>query len=151
MKSVKFIKWFKMTTKRIKIGNQQQAKKPIYLNKTGMIVCGNFTYKGRFKDRFKSYFYKIIDLVNCNVDEIDVSNCEYWDAIRIYEEYICVEFLECVKSEQMEKFANESEIFSLIDEMRNEFKIAVTKRWKRIIKQSDQNGKLNPPYAWMIL
>ena len=141
-----------MAVKRIKIGFQKQANKAIYLFATGVIECGNFKYSGRYKKIFKSYFVKISDLVHDRqVVEYDVSEYKYWTAINMYDDYITSHFLESISSEQVEKFANETEVVILVEEIIAEFKIAVTKKWKRIIKQSDQNGKLNPPYAWMIL
>ena len=88
-----------MVVKKIKIAYHELANKPIYLLSTGVLVCGNYTYKGRYKDKFKSYFVKICDLVHDKhgVDEYDVSEYKYWNAIKIYHDYILPNWYNSIK------------------------------------------------------
>lgn len=139
--------------KRIKISYQQQANKPIYLLATGVIECGNFKYSGRCKDEFKSFFVRICDLVHDRhgIDEYDVSEYQYWNAIKIYNDYIVVHWHESISAKQVQKFANETEVVMIIEKIKCEFKRAVGLRWKRIFKKSDPNDPRTPTQAWQIL
>lgn len=139
--------------KKIKIAYHQLADKPIYLLSTGVLVCGNFKYTGRYKDKFKSFFVKICDLVNDKhrVDEYDVSDYKYWNAINIYHDYILPHWCTSIKVEQIEKFANETEIVIMIEEIRSEFIRAVHLKWKRIFKKSDPNDPRTTTKVWQIL
>ena len=120
-----------MAVKKIKIAYQQQANKPIYLLASGVIECGNFKYRGRYKDEFKSVFVRICELVNDmhGIDEYDVSKYKYWNAINIFSNYIVAHWLESISAEQVEKFANETEVVMLLEKIKNEFKRAVGLRW----------------------
>jgi len=78
----------KMT--KIKIGHQDQADKPIYLLPTGAIQCGRFRYEGRYKKKFKAIYDRIACLAHGTPKNrmLDVSQAKYWDALRIYHEYV---------------------------------------------------------------
>jgi len=142
-----------MAVKRIKIAYQQQANKPIYLLATGVIECGNFKYRGRYKDEFKSFFVRICDLVHDKhgIDEYDVSEYKYWNAINLYNDYIAAHWHESISAEQVEKFANETEVVMILEKIKSEFKRAVGLKWKRIFKKSDPNDPRTPTQAWQIL
>lgn len=141
-----------MKVKRIRIAQQQQANKPIYLLATGAIECGNFKYTGRYKDEFKSFFIRICDLVHDKhgVDEYNVSEYKYWNAINIYD-YIVMHWLESISAEQVEKFANETEVKIMLEKIRCEFIRALNLRWRRIFKKSDPNDPNTPRQAWQLL
>lgn len=142
-----------MTVKKIKIAYQQQANKPIYLLEAGVIECGNFKYSGRCKDEFKSFFVRICDLVHDRhgIDEYDVSEYQLWNAIKIYNDYIVVHWHESISAEQVQKFANETEVVMILEKIKCEFKRAVGLRWKRIFKKSDRNDPRTPTQSWQIL
>lgn len=142
-----------MVVKRIKIAYQQQANKPIYLLATGVIECGNFKYSGRYKNEFKSLFVRICDLVHDKhgIDEYDVSEYKYWDAINIYNDCIVVHWHESISAEQVKKFANETEIVMILEKIKCEFKRLMGLRWKRIFKKSDPNDPRTPTQAWQTL
>jgi hypothetical protein len=137
-----------MQIRKIKIAHQGQADKPIYLLANGSVECGKFKYAGRYKEEFKLIFLKIYDLVP---GEQDVSNYKYWDAIKIYDNFVVANWLESVDAEQIEKFAIETEIRIMLERIRAEFKLALGARWKRIFKNSDPNDPETPKQAWQIL
>jgi hypothetical protein len=85
---------------KIKIAHQQQANKPIFLLRTGAIECGNFQYDGRYKEKFKFLFEKIAGLAHTKpIDGVlDVSLYKYWDAIRIYDDYVLAKWLKSIRS-----------------------------------------------------
>lgn len=138
--------------KRIKIAYQQQANKPIYLLSTGTIECGNFKYNGRYKDEFKALFARISDLVHDKQesDEYDVSEYKHWNAINIYD-YIVQHWSKSVSAEQVEKFANETEVVMILEKIRHEFIRALGLKWKRIFRKSDPRDPKTPTQAWQIL
>lgn len=142
-----------MTIKRIKIADQQQVNKPIYLLATGAIECGDFKYTGRYKKDFKLFFLRICDLLSDKFenDEYDVSNYKYWNAINIYDEYMVAHWLESISAEQVKELANETEVKTMIEEIRQEFTRAVNLKWTRIFKKSDPNDPETPRQAWQIL
>ena len=72
------------------ISHQPQANKPVYLYHTGVVECGSFKYSGRYKKRFKKIYGRILSLgVKKPRDGIvDVSHCEYWNATRIWYDYV---------------------------------------------------------------
>ncbi len=142
-----------MAVKGIKIAYQQQANKPIYLLATGAIECGDFKYTGRYKDEFKSFFVRICDLVHDKhkVDECDVSEYKYWNAINIYNDYIVAHWRESISAEQIERFANETEVVMMLEKIRHEFTRAVELKWRRIFRKSDPNDPRTPTQAWQIL
>ena len=142
-----------MAVERIKIAFQKQANKPIYLLSTGVVECGNFKYRGRYKNDFKSIFIQICDLVHDKNegDEYDVSEYKYWDAISIYNDYIVANWCESISAEQLEKFANESRVVMILESIKSEFKRAISMKWKKIFKNSDPNDNERPSQAWQIL
>lgn len=139
--------------KRIKIGHQKQADKPVYLLATGVVQCGNFCYKGRYKSKFKSIFGRICELVDIKriTEEIDVSGYKYWDAVRIYDEYVVERWVSSVSARRLEKFANETEVFMLLEDIKVEFKRALALRWRRVFKKSDPKDPNTPKQAWKLL
>ena len=138
---------------KIKIGHQEQANKPIFLLSTGAIVCGNFSYNGRFKKKFKQYYDRIYDLskIKKGEKEIDVSGCRYWNAIGIYHNYVVEQWVSTVSARRLEKFANETEISIMVNDIIHEFKRALVLRWRKIFKNSDPNDPNTPRKAWQII
>jgi hypothetical protein len=142
-----------MAIQQIKIAQQQQADKPIYLLATGVIECGKFKYSGRHKKDFKSFFLRISDLVGDRFEGVDcdVSTYRYWNAINMYDDFIVANWLESISAEQVEKFANETEVFVITERIRAEFKRAVELKWRRIFRKLDPNDPNIPQQAWQIL
>jgi hypothetical protein len=142
-----------MAIKRIKIAYQRQANKPIYLMSTGVIGCGRFNYRGRYKALFKTYFSKMCGLVHDGsevVGEYDVSEYKYWNAINIYNDYIVADWVASIDADQIERLANETEVAMMSEEIKNEFVRAVGSKWKRIFKRSDPDDPQTPTKAWQI-
>jgi hypothetical protein len=137
----------------IKIGHQPQADKPVYLHPTGVVECGNFKYKGRHKKRFKEIYGRIKCLGYKKPRDgiIDVSHCEYWNATRIWYDYVVVKWIKTVSAGRIEKFAIETEIFLLREEIRIEFERAVENKWRMLIRSMDTNNRHWPKKAWQIL
>lgn len=137
----------------IKIGHQDQANKPIYLLANGVIQCGRFEYRGRFKKKFKTEYTRIIDISYDHPKDgiLDVSEYRYWDAISIYEDYVLTRFLTSISASRIEKFAAESAIVKLLDCVKEEFIRAVGLKWSRIFKRSDPLNPDTPKKAWQIL
>jgi hypothetical protein len=142
-----------MTKINIKVGHQKQADKPIYLLPTGAIQCGRFLYEGRYKKKFKAVYERILSLAPCKPRDgvIDVSQYHYWDAIRIYHEYVVVKWVKSVSAKQIEQFANETEVFRMLEDIRTEFKRAVGLKWQKEFKKANPNDPNRPRQAWQIL
>lgn len=138
--------------RKIKIAHQKQANKPIYL-RTGAIECGNFRYDGRYKQKFKLRFEKITGLAQTKPTDgvLDVSQYKYWDAIRIYDDYILAKWLKSISARKVEQFAVEAQVVLLLEDIKQEFERAVGLKWKRIFHKSDPNNANTPKQAWQIL
>jgi hypothetical protein len=138
---------------KIKIAHQQQANKPIFLLRTGAIECGNFQYDGRYKEKFKFLFEKIAGLAHTKpIDGVlDVSLYKYWDAIRIYDDYVLAKWLKSISASKIKQFAEEAQVVLLLEDIKHEFKRAVGLKWKRIFQESDPNNPNTPKQAWQIL
>jgi hypothetical protein len=138
---------------KIKIAHQQQANKPIYLLRTGAIECGNFRYDGRYKKKFKLLFERIAGLAHTKPRDgvLDVSLYKYWDAIRIYDDYILAKWLKSISASKIIQFAAEAQVVLLLEDIKDEFKRAVGLKWKRIFQKSDPNNANTPKQAWQIL
>jgi hypothetical protein len=141
----------KMT--KIKIGHQEQADKPIYLLSTGAIQCGRFRYEGRHKKKFKAIYDRIASLAHRAPKDgvLDVSQSKYWDAVRIYHEYVVVKWCKSVSATRIERFANETEIVVMLESVKSEFQRAVGLRWKREFRKLDPTDVDTPRQAWQIL
>jgi len=128
--------------RKIKIAHQKQANKPIYLLRTGAIECGNFRYDGRYKKKFKFLFEKITGLAHTKPTDgvLDVSQYKYWDAIRIYDDYILAKWLKSISARKVEQFALEAQVVLLLEDIKQEFERAVGLKWKRIFHRSDPNN-----------
>jgi len=138
---------------KIKIAHQQQANKPIHLLQTGAIECGNFRYEGRYKHRFKVLFEEIIGLAYTKPKDgvLDVSQYKYWDAMRIYDDYILAKWLKSISAKKVEQLAAETRVVLLLEDIKHEFKRSVGLKWKRIFHKSDPNKGNTPKQAWQIL
>jgi hypothetical protein len=139
--------------RKIKIAHQQQANKPIYLLQTGAIECGNFRYDGRYKKRFKLLFEEITGLAYTKLKDgvLDVSQYKYWDAIRIYDDYILPKWLKSISAKKVEELAAETQVVLMLEDINHEFNRAVALKWRRIFHQSDPNNANTPKLAWQIL
>jgi hypothetical protein len=142
-----------MTKIKIKVGHQEQADKPIYLLPTGAIQCGRFRYEGRCKRRFKAIHERILSLASDNHPDgvVDVSQYHFWDAIRIYHDYVVSKWLKSVSAEQIERFANETEVVMMLKEIQAEFKRAILLRLQRELRRADPEDPNRPRQAWQIL
>jgi len=138
---------------KIKVGQQEQADKPIYLLSTGVVECGKFRYRGRHKQKFKAIFNRIYSLAHTKPKDgvLDISGYKYWNAVRIYEEYVVRRWCKSVSAIQLEKFASETEIVLMLAEIKSEFKRAVGLRWKKEFRKRDPNDEQTPWHAWQIL
>lgn len=138
---------------RIKVGHQQQADKPIYLLPTGAIQCGRFQYKGRYKKKFKALHQRIISLAHNKPKDgiVDVSQCKYWDAIRIYHDHVVARWIKTVSAKRIERFANDTEVFMLLEDIWEEFNRAVSLKWRKEFKKASLNDPDTPKQAWQIL
>jgi len=137
----------------IKIGYQKQAGKHIYLLNNGNVMCGNFTYKGRYSSNFKQYYERILEISHKKEIKgiVDVSLSRYWDAQSIYNDYLCKNWQKTISVEKMRKFADESEIREMIKVIQKEFIRAVNLKWKKIFKRSNLSDPSTPKIAWQIL
>lgn len=138
---------------KIKVGQQQQAGKPIYLLPTGTIECGKFRYEGRYKRKFKSIFNTIYSLAHTKPKHgtLDVSGYRYWDAVRIYDDYVIPHWCKSVSAVRLEKFACETQVFLMLEDVRREFKRAVAAKWKREFKRRNPDDENRLWHAWQIL
>ncbi len=138
---------------KIKLGQQKQADKPIYLLSTGVIECGKFRYKGRHQKKLKAIFDRIYSLAHTKSKGavLDVSDYKYWDAPRIYDEYVIARWCKSVSAVRLERFARETRIVLMLAAVQREFKRAVALRWKREFEKSDPNDENTPRQAWQIL
>lgn len=136
----------------IKIGQQEQANKPIFLLPNGNIICGNFTYKRRFVEQFKKNYQIIFDLIprKSKTSFLDVSEYRYWDAISIYD-YLVHKWQRGISVRKVEQFANETEITKVVTSMIPEFRRAVDRRWLRIFRSSNPIERDTLKEAWQIL
>ena len=82
---------------------------------------------------------------------LDVSDYKYWDAIRIYRDYVVAGSYTSITAVQLEKFACETAIAIMLEEVKPEFKRAVELKWKKQFKKSDPNDPKTPFEAWQIL
>lgn len=138
--------------KRILLAIQKQSGKPIFLYENGEVVCGNFTYKGRYQKRFAEIYQKIFNLVDHkNKIEIDVSKYKYWSAIEIYDNYIILNWIKSVSAHKIESFAKQTIVTLLVNEIKEEFIRAVSNKWKRMVLHVDSNNSDYPKDAWNIL
>jgi hypothetical protein len=138
---------------KIKVGQQKQADKPIYLLHTGAVECGRFRYEGSCKRKFRSIFNRICLLAHTKPKDgvLDISDYKYWDAMRIYDDHVVAHWCKSVSAVRLEKFASETEIVLMLAEIKSEFKRAVGLRWKREFKKYDPNDENIPREAWQIL
>ncbi len=141
-----------MVTK-IKVGQQKQAGKSIYLLSTGALECGKFRYEGRYKKQFRSLFSKIYSLAHTKPKDgiLDVSTYHYWDAPRIYDEYVVPRWCKYISATRLEKFACETQIVEILRAIQTEFKRAVGMRWKKEFRKRDGDDANTPWNAWQIL
>lgn len=144
---------YTMEKTTIKVGHQQQADKPIYLLSNGIIECGKFRYDGRYKKKFKTIHDRILNLAIGKPRDgvLDVSHYQYWDAIRIYHDYVAAKWIKTVSAKRIERFAIETEVFLLLEGVREEFKRAVGLRWKKDFKKADLDDPNTPRQGWQIL
>lgn len=117
------------------------------------MICGNFKYNGRYKKKFKKYYNLIIGYANNKPKNeiLDVSGANYWDAISIYDNYIIPKWQRVVTSEKIHKFANETTIRKIINDIQPEFKRSLTLKWRKIFIKSDPEAADFPRNAWQIL
>lgn len=138
---------------KIKVGQQRQANKPIYLLHTGAVECGRFRYEGRYKKRFMAIFNKICELAHTKPKDgvLDISGYKNWDAVNIYQDYVVAHWCKSVSAVRLEKFACETEIVSMLGEIKNEFKRAVGLKWAKEFRKCDPNDENTPRQGWQIL
>jgi hypothetical protein len=139
--------------KKIKVGEQKQAGKPIYLLPTGALECGRFRYDGRYKKQFRSVFSEIHSLAHTKPKDgiLDVSTYRYWDAPRIYEEHVVPRWCRSVSATRLEKFARETQIVEMLRTIQAGFKRAVGSRWKREFQKRGPDDANTAWHAWQIL
>ena len=138
---------------KIKVGRQNQAGKPIFLLPTGVLECGKFRYEGRCKKQFRSLFSKIHSLAHTRPRDgiLDVSTYRYWDAPRIYNEYVVPRWCRSVSATRLEKFACETQIIEMLRVIQAEFKRAVGLRWKKEFQKRGSDGANTLGRGWQIL
>ena len=149
-----YILGIKMKTNKIKVGFEQQAKKPVYLYKNGDVQCGAFRYRpGKLREKFKEIFEIIwrltIDLEWEN--EIDVSSFKAWNACKIYEEFILKNWAANIPAKTVEKLALETEVHLTLEMVRTEFKKSVYRKFKRERKLYDFYDNRFPHHGWQVL
>lgn len=137
----------------IKIGHEAQADLPIHLTRFGALVCGQFKYSGPKKKALAEIYLRIYELALPYSDGglLDVSEYDYWDAINIYEEYIGKPFNESIGAEQLERLSVETEVVTMLLPVREIFKKAVGKKWRRICKNMSFDDPNRPSQGWHIL
>lgn len=137
---------------QIKIGHQEQADKPIILRSSGVLICGNFTYRGPKKNQFRATYERILELVPVGRGALlDISQYQYWDAVRIYDDLVVARWVKSVGAKRLEKLAMETEVFLLLEPLRAEFRRAVGRRWRKIVRNSGPLDSGAPKQAWQIL
>ena len=138
----------------IKIGNQSQAKKDIFLHKNGSITCGKFIYKGRFINHFKAIYHEIIGYSNKQPVKniVDVSKYKIWDAVTIYDQYILEHWVKSITSKTIERMAHETIVCRLVDSIKPEFNRALRSKWTKIfVAWKDKDDPNTPRDPWQIL
>ncbi len=135
---------------KIKIAHQEQANESIYLLKSGKVVCGNYQYNGKMKKEFQDIFSIICDLTyqQTSTDTLDVSSYSYWNAMNIYEERLAKKWKKSISAKELEKLAIETEVFLMLEVVKEEFKRAVSAKWKRINKISETHDPSRPTQGW---
>ena len=82
---------------------------------------------------------------------LDVSDFQYWDALNIFEEHIAKPWNKSVSAEQLERLSIETQVFLMLEPVREMFKKAVRKRWRRISKSYSVDDPNRPGQGWQIL
>jgi hypothetical protein len=82
---------------------------------------------------------------------LDVSTYRYWDAPRIYDEYVIPRWCRSVSATRLEKFACETQIVAMLRVLQAEFKRAVGLRWKKEFQNRCTDDANTPWQAWQIL
>ena len=82
---------------------------------------------------------------------VDISGYKYWDAMRIYQDYVVAHWCKSVSAVRLEKFACETEVVLMLAEIRSEFKRAVRLRWRKELRKCDPNDENTPRQGWQIL
>jgi len=138
---------------KIKIGHQNQANKPIYLTQAGKIICGKFSYSGKYKSSLKEIYRSIKDLAYSKPkgEVLDVTNYKYWTAANIYDDYLVPKWQRTITVEKMEKFASETVIREMIAKIIPIFRKSLRAKWKRIFKKLDPTDEQTPKNPWEIL
>ena len=143
----------KKDTVLIKIGNQSEANKDIFLHENGHVSCGRYEYKGSSIKIFKDIYEEIIERAGKKPinNVIDVSMYKTWDAVTIYDEYIVNHWVKAITSKTIEKMANETIICRLVNTIKPEFTLAVRKAWKKIfLAWKDKDDPNTPRNPWQI-
>ncbi|EPY1013307.1 hypothetical protein ACW9OX_004407, partial [Vibrio vulnificus] len=137
---------------KIQVGYQAQAEEPIFLLSSGHICCGEYKYQGRMKNDFKGVYQTILDLVkNKPTDDVlDVTKYQYWNALNIYEELIAKEWKKSVSAKKLHQLSIETEVYLMIEPIKNEFKRAVHARWLRESKKYEFGDPKRPAKGWQI-
>jgi hypothetical protein len=141
-----------MPYRKIKIGYQQQAQENIFLYENGKIMCGEYQYDGRLKKDFAKAFQRICELAprsKYKEQIIDVSECKFWSAIDVYD-YMVSKWQKSCSIQRVEHFANDTEIRLILNPIHEEFKRAVSAKWKRVFKNSDINDPNTPTKGWHV-
>jgi hypothetical protein len=118
---------------KLLIGHQDQADKPIYLLANGSVECGRYCYNGRHQQKFKQYYREIVDtdIARPKNGTVDVSDVAYWDAIDVYDRYVCQKWVKSVSAGKLKRFADETYVRIRLKDIETEFKHATRARWLR--------------------
>lgn len=136
----------------IKIGHQPQVDLPIYLSRSGALICGAFNYVGPKRKDLSALYLKIHELVGPQDEPVlDVSAFRYWNAMTIYEEHIAIPWNESLGAEQLERLSIETQVYKMLEPVRELFKRAVGRRWRWQAKSLDSADPNRPKQAWEIL
>lgn len=66
----------------------------------------------------------------------------------IYEEHIARPWKKSIGARKMEQLAMETEIFLMLDPLREEFTRAVAAKWKKVFRRSRSDDPNRPTQAW---
>ncbi len=132
-----------MTSNRIKIGHQHQADLPIYLSEFGRVICE--------KEYLRELYVAIHQMVDPQEGELDVSGFRYWNALNIYKEHVAIPWKESLSAECLERLSIETQVFLMLEPVRELFKQAVARKWLRTFKSSKPDDPTRPTQGWHIL
>lgn len=139
-----------MRTDRIKVGREPNTGNGVFLMRSGQLICGGYTYNGRMIKEFRGLFETVWDMIDRSevVDELDISQYRYWNALNIYDELIVPKWEESLSAKALHDLSIETQIHLMMKPVKSEFMRAISSAWKRAVKKSAPEDPNRPTQAW---